>query len=386
LFKRRKLPRTFFISGALVADAKTKQLCKRIQPGQIALITHEDVDDIAAETLIDARVGAVINTRPFLTGNFPAAGAKRLLAAGIPMFEVAEPFTPSLTAVDGLQVAINLGEQRLERAADGWPICPLEQVTRAKIEEQWKKAQNQIEATLSRFIDNTLMYASQEKDLFLKPLPKLPLHTRMENRHVVVVVRGQHYRQDLRTLASYIHEYKPVLIAVDGGADALQQQGLVPDLIIGDMDSATDTALTSGAEIIVHAYPDGTAPGRKRVEELGLPYHILPAPGTSEDVAMLLAYEEHAKLIVTIGTHNHMIDFLEKGRKGMASTLLVRTKIGTRLIDAKGVSQLYQPRLSWHMWLLVCASFLAPVIAILSINPVTRHVVNMLWMQLKTAL
>jgi uncharacterized membrane-anchored protein len=203
----------------------------------------------------------------------------------------------------------------------------------------------------------------------------------MANRHVVVVVRGRHYREDLRMLSSYIRECRPVLIAVDGGTDALMECGYTPDLIVGDMDSISDRALCCGAEVVVHAFPDGSAPGRERVEALGLPYHLLPAPGTSEDVAMLLAYEEQAQLIVTIGSHSNMIDFLEKGRKGMASTLLVRTKIGPKLIDAKGVSQLYQPRWSWNWWALMIAATLVPVAAALAINPVARHAVQMWWMQ-----
>jgi uncharacterized membrane-anchored protein len=382
---KRRDAYSFFSVSTLVADRKTKQLCKRIQPNQIALLQHEDVDEVAAESLLDARVGAVINLSPFLTGTYPAEGAKRLLEAGIPLFELAadQPQT-LLDEADGAKAAI-VNEQLYVHRADGWQfVSKLRRVTREEINGKWLEAHQQLDRTLSAFIDNTLTYASWEKDLFLKPLCKLPLATNMANRHVIVVVRGKHYKEDLRTLASYIREYRPVLIAVDGGADALLENGYTPDIIVGDMDSVSDRALASGAEVVVHAFPDGRSPGEKRVESLGVPYHLLPAPGTSEDVAMLLAYEEQAELIVTIGTHTNMIDFLEKGRKGMASTLLVRTKIGPKLIDAKGVSQLYQPRLSWHVWVWFVAATLVPIGAIIAINPVTRHVAQMLWMQWRT--
>lgn len=370
--------------STIIADCKTKQLCKRIQPGQIALLHHEDVDEVAALSLLDARVSAVINISPFLTGTYPAEGARRLLEAGIPLFEVIDGSVRLLQEADGSRAAI-VDDQLLLHTTAGWePNVKLRQVTSTDVQLKWESAHEQLDQTLSAFIDNTLTYASWEKDLFLKPLRKLPLRTTMANRHVVVVVRGKHYKEDLRTLSSYIREYRPVLIAVDGGADALLETGYTPDLIIGDMDSVSDRALLSRAEVIVHAFPDGRAPGEQRVTALGVSHHLLPAPGTSEDVAMLLAYEEQAELIVTIGTHTNMIDFLEKGRKGMASTLLVRTKIGPKLIDAKGVSQLYQPRLSWNVWVWFVGASLAPIGSILVINPVTRHVAQMLWMQWRT--
>jgi uncharacterized membrane-anchored protein len=384
LLRRKRTYSDLFVSSA-VADRKTKRLCKRIQPNQIAMLQHADVDEVAAESLLEARVGAVINTSPFLTGTYPAAGAKRLLEAGIPLYEtVGEGSEKLMDLPDGTTVAL-AGEQLLLLTPTGWQkLTELYRVKAADVNAKWQEANRQLDRTLSAFIDNTLLYASWEKDLFLKPLRKLPLVTEMANRHVVVVVRGKHYKEDLRILSSYIKDCRPVLIAVDGGADALLENGYRPDMIIGDMDSVSDRALCSGAEIVVHAFPDGSAPGQARVSKLGVPYHLLPAPGTSEDVAMLLAYEEQAQLIVTIGTHTNMIDFLEKGRKGMASTLLVRTKIGPKLIDAKGVSQLYQPRLSWNLWAWFAACSLVPILAILAINPVTRHVVQMLWMQWRT--
>ncbi len=382
---KRKRTGTPTCLSVVAADRKTKQLCKRIQPNQIVFLQHADVDEVAAQSLLEARVQAVVNLSPFLTGTYPAEGARRLLEAGIPLFEVVSSFIPQLLeCVDGKLGAIEGDTFRLKMGGNWQLVAALRKITAEEVRSKWQEAHQRLDQTLSAFIDNTLTYASWEKDLFLKPLRKLPLETAMKNRHVVVVVRGKHYKEDLRMLASYIRECRPILIAVDGGADALLEYGYQPDIIVGDMDSISDRALLSGAEVVVHAFPDGRAPGKRRVEALGIDYHLLPAPGTSEDVAMLLAYEEQAQLIVTIGTHTNMIDFLEKGRKGMASTLLVRTKIGPRLIDAKGVSQLYQPRISWNVWVWFIAASLVPIGAILAINPITRHVAQMLWMQWRT--
>ncbi len=129
---------------------------------------------------------------------------------------------------------------------------------------------------------------------------------------------------------------------MDGGADAIRDAGFTPDIIIGDFDSVGEETLRCGAELIVHAYPGGRAPGAQRLEELGLEHLRFELAGTSEDIAMLLAYELGADLIVAVGTHSSMEDFLDKGRAGMASTFLVRLKVGRILIDAKGVNRLYR--------------------------------------------
>lgn len=370
-------------TAVVAADSKTKQLCKRISPQQIALIDHPDVDEMAARSLLEAGVKAVINLSPFMTGLYPAEGARSLLNAGVPLFEWKAQTEHSrlIERLDGAKAMIRNNGLFVHTEGEWQQVAGLKTVTSEAICAKWEEAHARLDDTLSAFIDNTLQYAVREKDLFLKRLCLLKLKTKLADRHVVVVVRGKHYKEDLFTLAPYIREYRPVLIGVDGGADALLESGYLPDLIVGDMDSVSDKALGCGAEVVVHAFPDGRSPGEQRVRKLGISYHLLPAPGTSEDVAMLLAFEHQAELIVTIGTHTNMIDFLEKGRKGMASTLLVRTKIGTKLIDAKGVSQLYQPRWSWKLWGWCLAAMIAPLLAVLAINPVARHAAQMLWMQ-----
>ena len=152
------------------------------------------------------------------------------------------------------------------------------------------------------------------------------------------------------------------------------------------MDSVSDRALRSGAELVVHAYPNGEAPGLARLNKLGLEAHLIPAIGTSEDVAMLMAFEKKAKLIVALGTHSHMVDFLEKGRKGMASTLLVRMKIGTRLVDAKGVNYLYQGRYRRRELTFLAISSAFPIVALFGINPDFRHMVRLLWLHVRMML
>jgi uncharacterized membrane-anchored protein len=210
-----------------------------------------------------------------------------------------------------------------------------------------------------------MRYLREEKELLLEGIGVPEISTVIEGRHVLIVVRGYDYRSDLEALRPYISEYKPLLMGVDGGADALIEAGYKPDIIIGDMDSCSDATLRCGAEIIVHAYRDGRAPGIERVQALGLDAVVFPALGTSEDAAMLLADSKGARLLVAVGTHASLVEFLDKGRAGMASTFLTRLRVGPKLVDAKGVSRIYRSQIrSWHLVLLVLAGLLALVTAL----------------------
>jgi uncharacterized membrane-anchored protein len=223
---------------------------------------------------------------------------------------------------------------------------------------------------LQAFAADTTEYLLQERDLLLDGVGFPDLRTDLEGRHALVVVRGYDYRADLRALRPYIREHRPVLIGVDGGADALCEVGLTPDLVVGDLDAVSDEVLRCGAEVVVHASPDGRSPGLSRVQDLGVPAVVFPAAGTSEDMAMLLADEGGAQLIVAVGTHATMAEFLDRGRQGMASTFLTRLRIGSKLVDAKAVSRLHRHQISvWSLLALVLATLLA-MTAALSVSPV----------------
>ena len=219
----------------------------------------------------------------------------------------------------------------------------------------------QIEA----FAANTMEFLKREHELLVDGVALPDLRTKMDGRHVLVVVRGYHYREDLAALRPYIREYRPVMIGVDGGADALLEAGYVPDAIVGDMDSVTDETLRCGAELIVHAYADGHAPGLARIKDLGLTGAVCPAAGTSEDVALLLADGKGASLIVAVGTHWTLEEFLDKGRSGMASTFLTQLRVGTKIVNAKGVSRLYRSRISgWALIVLALAAAVTVLVAV----------------------
>ncbi|HHU11373.1 MAG TPA: hypothetical protein GXZ60_15380 [Intrasporangiaceae bacterium] len=322
-------------------DRRTKNLTKRLRPGEVAVIDHEDIDRVSADALITCRPAAVVNASRSMSGRYPNQGPELLLAAGIPIVDNVgrEVMT---TIKEGDEVRIVDGEVRSgDTVLARGEVLDLEQI-RADMVDARVAMSEQIDV----FATNTLEYLRAERDLLIDGVGVPDITTDLDERHVLIVVRGHHYREDLSILRSYIREYRPILVGVDGGADAILEEGLTPHLIVGDMDSVSDKALTCGAEIVVHAYRDGRAPGAERVRALGIDPVIFPAVGTSEDVAMLLADDKGADLIVAVGTHATLEEFLDKGRSGMSSTFLTRLRVGSKLVDAKGVSRLYRPRIT----------------------------------------
>ncbi len=374
----RAVPAEGVVVGRARVDRRTKNLIPRLQPGDIAVIDHEDLDRVAAEGLILAKAGAVVNVARSSSGRYPNLGPLLLAAAGIPVVD--DVGMSVLAAVREGQV---LEVDGVEVRRDDTVVATGVRHTLESLEAQLETARQSIGDELERFAENTLEYLRRERHL-LTDSPALPdLNVDLAGRHVLIVVRGgTDAKADLAALSAYIKEMRPVMIGVDGGADVLLAGGHKPDMVIGDFDSASTDALHVGAQLIVHAYPGGSAPGAARLQELKLDHSVFEAAGTSEDVAMLLAYEKRAELIVAVGTHASMIEFFDKGRAGMASTFLVRLKVGPILVDAKGVSRLYQSRVrTSDMILLVVAALFAMIVMVAVAQPL--HVfVKAVWFTL----
>jgi uncharacterized membrane-anchored protein len=361
LRKRTTLPEAGVVAGPARVDPRTKGLTKRLRPGDIAVIDHLDLDRVSAEALVACQPAAVLNAARSTSGRYPNLGPEILIGAGIPLIDDLGADVMSLT--DGRRLRV------VDASVYDGETLVAEGVTQtaATVSVAMEEARAGLSVQLESFAANTMDYLRRERDLLLDGIGVPDISTVIDGRQVLIVVRGYHYKEDLVTLRPYIREYRPVLIGVDGGADAILDAGWKPDLIVGDMDSVSDRALMCGAEVVVHAYRDGRAPGLARVEQLDVPHVVFPATGTSEDVAMLLADDKGAELIVAVGTHATLVEFLDKGRSGMASTFLTRLRVGSKLVDAKGVSRLYRNRISnLQLTLLVLAGLLALGVALAS--------------------
>lgn len=333
------------VRGRLRIDRRTKSLTKRLRPGEIAVIDHSDIDRVSGEALVACQPIAVVNAGRSISGRYPNVGPQIIVDAGIPLLDVDdEELLDRLK--DGATASVDGDTIHLARESITGSRWDSDQIAAAM-----DSARAGLGTQLEAFAANTMEYLNRERDLLFDGVGVPEIETDLRGRHALIVVRGYHYKEDLAALRHYIREYKPVLIGVDGGADALVEAGHRPDLIVGDMDSVSDTVLGCGAEVVVHAYRTGEAPGVARVEALGVTPVVFPATGTSEDIAMLLADDKGAQLIVAVGTHATLVEFLDKGRAGMSSTFLTRLRVGSKLIDAKGVSRLYRTRIS-SWWLL----------------------------------
>ncbi|MET0902037.1 MAG: putative cytokinetic ring protein SteA [Acidimicrobiales bacterium] len=364
--------------GCARVGKRTKDLTKRLEPGDIAVIDHADLDRVAADGLIDAGVVAVVNASPSISGRYPNGGPLRLVRAGVLLVDdVGGSIMDAVT--DGEPVRLDGGVVLAgdEELGTGHVLGEDE------IERRMAEARAGIGPELQRFAENTLEYVRREADLVFAPLELPKLRTSFAGRHALVVVRGHDYKQDLQVLRSYIREFQPVLIAVDGGADALLDVGLTPHIILGDFDSVSARGMDVGAEHIHHVHPDGRNPGFDELQAFGKPYVEFVVEGTSEDAAMLLAYEAGAKLIVAVGTHDTMVEFLDKGRAGMSSTFLTRLRIGPMLVDAKGVARLYEPTVRRRdLVFLVLAALLVMLVITVVAEPL-RVYLEGIWLTLR---
>jgi uncharacterized membrane-anchored protein len=351
------------VVGTVRLDRRTKRLAGRLRPGDIAVIDHVDVDRVAADSLVAAEVAAVLNAKPSISGRYPNLGPEVLVKAGIPLIdEFGEELFEKLREGD----VIRIEGSKIFRGDE--PLAEGNRHDTETVVQAMADAREGLSVQLEAFAANTMEYLKQERELLLDGVGVPDVETRLSGRHCLIVVRGYDYKADLDVLRPYIREFKPALIGVDGGADALVEAGYTPDMIIGDMDSVSDDVLRCGAEVVVHAYPDGRAPGLARVDQLGVPAVTFPAAATSEDIAMLLADEKGATLIVAVGTHDKLVEFLDKGRAGMASTFLTRLKVGGKLVDAKGVSRLYRQNLSTSSLVLLVMSALAAMAAAVAVS------------------
>jgi uncharacterized membrane-anchored protein len=367
------------VEGTARLGERTKRLVKRLRPGDVAVIDHLNIDRIAAEELIEAGAAAVVNASRSSDGRYPNAGPLMLARAGIRLLDAPEADVfERLRDGDWVRVeddgAITVSGQEVLRGR----VLEVEE-----LERQMDEQRERIDVALADFAENTVAHVRQETDLLTDSIDFPPIVASFRDRHVLIVVRGERHRRDLKALRAYIRDMRPMIVAVDGGADGVIEAGLKPDVIFGDMDSASDEALRCGAELIVHAYPDGRAPGCERLQAAGLRHTVVPAAGTSEDVAMLMAHEKGAALIVSVGAHFNLVEFLDRKRGGMSSTFLTRLRIGDKLVDAKGVSRLYHPSSTLAPVAMFAVAFAILLTILVITSPALNDVFELVWLKVR---
>jgi uncharacterized membrane-anchored protein len=368
-------------TGPARLGRRTKDLVKRLRPDDVAIIDHTDLDRVSAAELVESGVRVVVNVAESATGRFPNPGPLELVRGGVALIDA-----PGSALFD----ALSDGELVTVRGAsvyrNGDCVASGRALGHVELARMLAEQRGRVTEALESFAENTMRYLREEGRVLTDGVSFPALRTRFRDRHAVVVARGPGHKHDLRIVRPYIRDFKPVLVGVDGGADALLEAGFKPEIIVGDMDSVSDAALRSGAEVLVHAYRDGVAPGEARLNELGVPYFRVSATGISEDVALQLAQEKGAELIVAVGTHFNLVEFLERNRDGMSSTFVTRLKVGEILVDAKGVSRLVSRRVGLWPFVVFVSAGAAGIVVAIAASPTLRNVIDVLGDRLRDAL
>lgn len=375
------------LTGTVRVDRRTSTVVRRLRPGDIAVIDHLDLDRANAEALVDRGVAAVVNASPFISGRYPNLGPELLAKSGVLLIDNvgAEVFGK---LHDGMPARIHGGTVYVREE----PVLSGTELSTDDIAEMMEEARGGLSTQLQSFTHNTTEFLRREQELLLHGQGAPTVRTPLAGRPVVLVVRGYDYREDLRLLRRYIREQRPVLIGVDAGADALLEAGHRPDLVVvgenglaagtraGDASTVSDKGLRQAREVVLHTDRAGRAAGADRLGRLGVRSKNFPASGATEDVAMLLADLAGASLIVSVGTHATLDEFLDRHRSGLASTFLTRLRVGPKLVDAKSVPQLYAGRVRiWHLLVVLLAGIVALLVAMAS-TPVGQE----WWADVKT--
>jgi len=350
------------ISGVVRLDRRVNRLRHRLHPGDIAVIDVADLDRSTADALVGARVSAVVNAQPSISGRYPNLGPEVLVGSGIALLDdvgsdiFAEVKEGSRLRLDG--DTLFAGERPVARGV---------RQDADSVRDAMQRAKAGLSTQLELFAASTQQHMLREKELLLDGIGVPQLRTRFAGRHVLLVAKEYDHRADLKALKQYVREFRPVLVGVDGGADVLRDAGYRPDVVVGELDRVSDAALRDADEVVAHADSYGRVAGLARVQDLRIEPEIFATSGTSEDAAMLLAEAGGARLVVTVGMRATLEEFLDSGRGSMASTVLTRLKLGGRLVDAKAAAQLFQTRISaLTVLLLALAALIAVVVVIVA--------------------
>jgi len=348
------------LTGTVRVDRRTQVLLPRLRPGDLAVIDHLDLDRASAQALVDARVAAVLNVSPFLSGRYPALGPALLAEAGIMMVDRLEGLQH---VPDGVRVRVH--DEMVY--VDDKPVALGRLVDAVLLEQEMTQARSGLSTQLETFTHNSSEFLRREGPLLLHGEGLPTGGSRLAGRPAIVVVEGRDHKSELKRIAAFLRERRPVLIGVDRGADALQDAGHPPDVVVlensgGELPSAN--TLRAARDVVVRVDRGDRRP-LEQLERLGLRPLRVETSATAEDIALLLADDGDASVIVGVGMHATLEEFLDRQRSGLGSTYLTRLKVGAKLVDATSVPVLYSGRLRpRHLFLALLVGLIALAAAV----------------------
>jgi uncharacterized membrane-anchored protein len=372
--RSRQAPSLPGVHGLARVHRRTANVLGRLHAGDVAVLDHLDMDRATAQALVDAGVVAVVNASPMISGRFPNLGPELLVEAGILVVDGAGPEIFDRVK-DGTPLRVDGGEVH----ADDTLVADARELTPDLVRAEMDRARSGLSAQLESFTHNSTEFLRREQDLLLHGHGVPQTATEMAGRPVVVAVRSHGWEEELRGIKPFVREQRPVLIGVDRGADALAGAGHHPDVVVvtGGSDDLPAAAVLRRARDVVVLVERGAKRGATEpFERLGIRPLRFETSATTEDAALLLAAAHEAALIVGVGMHATLDEFLDRRRSGLASTFLTRLKLGPDLVDAAAVPRLYdgavRPR---HVVGALAAGVLA-VAAAVSVTPVGQQWVD----------
>lgn len=371
--RSRPAPALPGVHGPARIHRRTASLLGRLHVGDVAVLDHLDMDRDTAQALIDAGVVAVVNSGPMVSGRFPNLGPERLVEAGVLVVDNAGPEVFDRLR-DGTDVRIDAG---VLHAGDTL-VATGREVSADLVRSEMGRARSGLSAQLESFTHNSTEFLRREQDLLLHGRGVPRTATDMAGRPVVVTVRSHGWQDELRGIKPFVREQRPVLVGVDHGADALVEAGHRPDVVVvsGADDLPSAAVLRKARDVVVLVERGAPRSATEQLERLGIRPLRFETTATAEDAALLLASAREASLIVGVGMHATLDEFLDRRRAGLASTFLTRLKVGPDLVDASAVPQLYdgavRPR---HLVGALVAGVLA-VAAAVSVTPVGQQWVD----------
>ena len=369
--RTRSVPVQPGVVGIARVDRRTTAVLSRVRPGDVAVIDEIDLDRVVAQALVDAGAAAVVNASASISGRYPSLGPEVLTSAGVVLVDEVGPAVFDRLK-DGRSVRVDDGVVYV----DDEPVASGRSLGLEDVHALMEEARVGLATQLHGFSHNASEFLRREPDLLLHGSGIPPLDVPVAGRPVVVVTRDFDWEADLASVRRFVRSEDPLLVGVDAGADVLLDAGLRPALVVVGHEGlagtpggppVSDRALTSARQVLAHADPSGRLEGADRLDRLGVRSQRMAAAGTSTDVALLVVHALGAEVIVSVGSHPGLEEFLDRQQSGLASTFLTRLKVGPRLVEAGAVPLLYRGRTStWRLGLLVLVALLALAAAVLT--------------------
>jgi uncharacterized membrane-anchored protein len=324
------------IRGKISRVNQSQESVQLLPLNRIVVLSFGDLDEELARELIDRKVKAVVHCGHVMSGEYPTEGPLLLLQQHITIWGLDAGY---------FEACVTDGEMMIY--PDLIQISGVDMPSRAFTRNDWLLAQQAANSYVSnrveRFVDQTLISAMREQRDIMASLPKLPLRTKLTGRHAMIVSNGKGHKRELLAAKVFIHSFKPILIGVGEGADTLLANGYVPDIVIGEWHQISQQASECGAEIIIHTNTKEVLANDAHLTFRDSFQYTLLCSGNSEDAALLVAEDQGAEWLITVGVKSHLEEFLARGYEEMGSSLLVRLKVGARLVDSKSLNMLYAP-------------------------------------------